>query len=118
MNQIRRFTQEVIGTVQNSARQARSANGDERYLKGFTKAADLSLRSIDAKLDTYRQQMTSGSLSKPDQAVYAGLTKLKSEIEAECHRFWRDSGIDWHPSTPAVKATLRPKPEQEPTSDD
>lgn len=116
MNEIQRLAQKALGAVQNAAQQERSAYGDERYLKGFTSAADISLRCIEKKLDTFKEQMHSGSLSKPEQAVHAGLIDLRSEIEAECRRFWRSSGIDWHPSTPIANGVVRPA--HEATSDD
>lgn len=116
MNEIQRLAQKALGAVQNSTQQERRAYGDERYLKGFTSAADISLRCIEKKLDTFKEQMKGGSLSKPEQAVNAGLIDLKSEIEAECRRFWHSSGIDWHPSTPIAKRVVRP--DNEATSDE
>ena len=41
--------------------------------------------------------MKGPGLSKSEQANYAQLDELKSEIEAECDRYWRGSGIDWRP---------------------
>ena len=42
-----------------------------------------------------------------EQANYAQLDELKSEIEAECDRYWRGSGIDWRPLKPVAKGVVK-----------
>ena len=97
----------VMGSVRDSARQAMSEHGDFKFQRGFASAAGISLRRIQAKLDDFRQQMKDAGLSRAEQAVYAHLDELKSEIEAECDRFWHGSGVDWRPLKPVAKAVMR-----------
>lgn len=71
-------------TAQESARQVLSDHRDDGHIRGFTSAAGIALRRIQEKLDAYREQMKGPGLSKSEQANYAQLDELKSEIEAEC----------------------------------
>jgi hypothetical protein len=57
--------------------------------------------------------MKSAGLSQSEQAIYAHLDELKSEIEADCDRYWRGSGVDWRPLKPVAKAVIRQADEQE-----
>ncbi len=51
--------------------------------------------------------MKGPGLSAPEQASYALLEELKSEIELECDRYWRRSGIDWRPLNPVAKGFVK-----------
>ncbi len=46
-----------------------------------------------------------GSLA--GEGFYAHLDEVKSEIEADCDRYWRGSGVDWRPPKPVAKAVIR-----------
>ena len=94
-------------TAQESARQVLSDHRDDGHIRGFTSAAGIALRRIQEKLDAYREQMKGPGLSKSEQANYAQLDELKSEIEAECDRYWRGSGIDWRPQKPVAKGVVK-----------
>lgn len=94
-------------TAQESARQVLSDHRDDGNIRGFTSAAGIALRRIQEKLDAYREQMKGPGLSKSEQANYAQLDELKSEIEAECDRYWRGSGIDWRPLKPVAKGVVK-----------
>lgn len=93
--------------AQESARQVLSDHHDSGQIRGFSSAAGIALRRIQEKLDTYREQMKGPGLSKSEQASYAQLDELKSEIEAEYDRYWRGSGIDWRPLTPVAKGIVK-----------
>ena len=94
-------------TVQESARQVLSDHHYDGHIGGFRRAAGIALRRIQEKLDAYREQMKGPGLSKSEQASYAQLDELKSEIEAECDRYWRGSGIDWRPLKPVAKGVVK-----------
>lgn len=102
--------------AQESARQVLSDHHDHGHIKGFSSAAGIALRRIQEKLYAYREQMKGPGLSKSEQASYAQLDELKSEIEAEYDHFWRDSGIDWRPLKPVAKGVVKPANESQ--SDD
>jgi hypothetical protein len=110
---IRQAGQFVLDTVRGSAQQAMSDHGEVGFQQGFTAAGGIALRQIQEKLDGLREQMKSVGLSQSEQAVYAHLDELKSELEAECDRFWRGSGVDWRPLKPVAKAVIRQADEQE-----
>jgi hypothetical protein len=57
--------------------------------------------------------MKSEGLSQSEQAIYAHLDELKSDIEADCDRYWRGSGVDWRPLKPVAKAVILQADEQE-----
>lgn len=84
-----------------------SDHHDDGRIRGFSSAAGIALLRIQEKLDAYREQMKGPGLSKSEQASYAQLDELKSEIEAEYDRYWRGSGIDWRPLKPVAKGTVR-----------
>ena len=77
------------------------------HRRGFSTAAGIALRHIDAKLDSLKERMTGPGLTKAEQAVFAELDGMKSEIEADCDRYWRGSGVDWRPLKPVVKGVVR-----------
>lgn len=94
----------VLGVVRDSAQQTMRDHGDVQFQRGFTRGADITLSRIQEKLDVLREQMKGAGLGKVEQAIYAHLDELKSEIEADCDRYWRGSGVDWRPSKPVAKA--------------
>ena len=96
----------VLAAARESVLQNVSEHGDDMHRRGFTAAAAISLRHIDAKRDSYREQMKARGLSKAEQVVYAELDSLKSEIEEDCDRYWRGSGLDWRPLAPVAKGTV------------
>jgi hypothetical protein len=104
---IRQAGQFVAGAVRESAHQAMSDHGDADFQKGFTAAARIALRQIQEKLDGLREQMKGAGLSQSEQAIYAHLDELKSEIETECDNYWRRTGVDWRPMKPVAKAVIR-----------
>lgn len=103
----------VMDAVRDSAQQAMSDHGEAGFQRGFTAAAGIALRQMQEKLDGLRAQMKSAGLSQSEQALYAHLDELKSEIEASCDRYWRGSGVDWRPLKPVAKAVVRQANEQE-----
>ena len=92
--------------VLDVAREPVRRHGDDKYRRGFTNAAGISLRSIQGRLDTLKEQMKGPGLTKSEQAVYAQLDELKSEIEADCDRHWRGSGVHWRPLKPVAKPVI------------
>lgn len=97
----------LMDTVRDSAREAIGEHGDFKFRRGFTSAAGITERCIQRKLDDFREQMKGTGLSQAEQVVYAHLDELKSEIEAECDRFWRGTGVDWRPLKPVAKGVVR-----------
>jgi hypothetical protein len=97
----------VGDAMQESAREALRDHGDRNYQKGFTSAAAISLRRIQEKLDALKSRMKSPGLSQTEQAAYVQLEELKSEIEADCDRFWRGTDVNWRPRKPVAKAVAR-----------
>lgn len=93
--------------MQESARQVLGDHHNDGHIRGFSSAAGIALRRIQEKLDAYKEQMKGPGLSKSEQARYAQLDELKSEIEAECDRYWRGSGIDWRPLKPVAKGVVK-----------
>ena len=110
-NRMQQVSQFALDAVRESARQARSDHGDDQHRKGFTSSAGIALRRIQEKLDAFREQMKGAGLTKAEQAVYAQLEELKSEIEADYDRYWRGSDIDWRPPKPVAKGVIRPAEE-------
>lgn len=110
---IREAGQLVIDAVRDSARQTVSDHRDAGHRRGFTSAAGITLRRIQEKLDGFKEQMKGPGLSQAEQAVYAHLDELKSEIEADCDRYWRGSGVDWRPLKPVAKGVIRQTNESE-----
>lgn len=94
----------VMDAARESVRQSMTEHGDASFQRGFRAAAGIALRQLDGKLEDFRGRMKSGDLNSTEQAIYAHLDELKSEIEASCDRFWGDSGIDWRPLTPVARA--------------
>lgn len=101
---VRQAGEWVLGVVRDSAQETMRDHGDVQYQRGFTRGAGITLSRIQDKLDVLREQMKGAGLGKADQAIYAHLDELKSEIEADCDRYWRGSGVDWRPSKPVAKA--------------
>lgn len=110
---IRQAGQIVIDAVRDSAHQAVAEHGDTKFQRGFTSAAGIVQRRIQEKLDGLREQMKGAGLSQAEQALYAHLDELRSEIEADCDRYWRGSGVDWRPLKPVAKAVRRQSDEPE-----
>ena len=104
---IRQAGQFVMDTVSDSAQETMSDHGHARFERGFSAAAGIALRQIKQRLDGLREQMKGAGLSQAEQAFYAHLDELKSEIEADCDRYWRGSGVDWRPLKPVVKGLIR-----------
>lgn len=96
--------------LQEAVQQSLENRDDDMQLKGFTSAAGISLRRIQAKLDLFRERMSAPgtSLTKAEQTVYSQLVELESEIEAEFDHYWRSAGVDWRPRKPVAKAVRRP----------
>ena len=95
--QIRQAGQFVIDAFRDSVRQTVNDHGDAKYQSGFTDATAITLRRIQEKLDGFREQMKGSGLGQTEQAVYAHLDEIKSEIEADCDRYWQGTGVDWRP---------------------
>ncbi|MGO4383397.1 hypothetical protein [Specibacter sp. RAF43] len=104
---IRQAGKFLMDTVQESARRTTSDHHDDGHREGFTRAAGITLRRIQEKLDVLKEQMRGTSLTKVEQAVYAELDDLKSEIEADFDRYWQGSGVEWRPLKPVVKKVIR-----------
>ena len=100
---MRQAGQLVVEAVQGSAQQVVSDHGDPRFQRGFTAAAGIALGQIQGKLDDLREEMKGEGRSVSEQAIYAHLDELRSEIEADCDRFWRGGGVDWRPLRPIAK---------------
>lgn len=104
---IRQAGEFLMDTVQEPLRRAANAHHDDGHREGFTRAAGITLRRIQEKLDVFKEQMKGIGLTKAEQAVYAQLDELKSEIEADCDRYWQGTGVDWRPLKPVAKAVVR-----------
>jgi hypothetical protein len=104
---IRKAGQFIMGTVRDSVQETMSDHGDSNFERGFSAAAGIALRQIQKRLDGLREQMKGKGLSQAEQAFYAHLDELKSEIEADCDRYWAGSGVDWRPLKPMAKAVIR-----------
>lgn len=104
---MRQAGQVVVGALRDSAQQARSDLGDRHYQRGFTSAAGITLRHIEDRLDNFREQMKGAGLRQPEQAIYAHLDELRSDIETACDRYWQGSGVDWRPRRPVAKGVVR-----------
>lgn len=104
---IREAGQFVMGAVRDSVQGTMSDHGDAQLARGFSAAAGIALRQIQKRLDDSREQMKGKGLNQAEQAFYANLDELKSEIEADCDRFWRGSGVNWRPLKPVAKAVIR-----------
>lgn len=110
---IREAGQVVQDAVRESVRQARSDHGDTMHQRGFTNAAGITLRRLQQEIDGFREQMKGPGLTKTEQAIYAQLHELQSEIEADYDRYWRGSGVDWRPLKPVAKGVIRQTGESE-----
>ena len=104
---VRKAGQFIMDAVRDSVQETMSDHGDAHFERGFSAAAGIALRQIQKRLDDLREQMKSKGLSQAEQAFYAHLDELKSEIEADCDRYWRGSGVDWRPLKPVAKAVIR-----------
>lgn len=113
-DRLRQIGKFVTDTIQEAAQQKSSDRGDYRQLKGFTKAAGISLRLIQDKIDAYKEQMKGPGLNKTDQAIYTHLDELKCEIEAQFDRHWQGSGVDWRPPKSVVKGAIKQAGEPQP----
>ncbi|MCA0143352.1 hypothetical protein [Blastococcus sp. LR1] len=99
--------QSVMDAARDSVQGAMTDHGDARFARGFSAAAGIALRQIQKRLNELREQMKGEGLSQAEQAFYAHLDELKAEIEADCGRFWRGSGVDWRPLQPVAKGVIR-----------
>src|SRR5690606_11632482 len=99
---IKRFGQFAHDTIRQSARQAMSTHDEDQQRKGFSSAAGITLRQIDARLDALKERMTGAGMTKSEQAVYAELDELRSAIEAECDWYWEGTAVDWRPVKPVA----------------
>jgi hypothetical protein len=113
-DRIRKAGEFVRDAVVESAQQRASDRDLEMQVRGFKGAAAITLRLIEDKIDTFTERMKGPGLNKSEQAAYAALLDLRSEIEADCDRYWRDYAVDWRPLKRVVKGkvTLRPRDEQ------
>jgi hypothetical protein len=107
-DRIRQLGRFIQGTVKESAQQTLRDHGDEEHRNGFTRAAGISLRQIQEKIDSFKEQMKGPGLTKAEQLVYNQLDELKSELEAGFDRYWRDTGVDWRPPKPIAKVVKQP----------
>ncbi|MBM7804184.1 hypothetical protein JOD57_000021 [Geodermatophilus bullaregiensis] len=105
-DRIREAGQFLKGTVRESARQTLHDHGDDEHRRGFTSAAGISLRRIHARIDALKEQMKGPGLTKAQQAIYAQLDELQSELEADYDRYWQGSGVDWRPLKPVAKGVV------------
>ena len=96
---VRRAGQFARGSVQRWVHDQE----DYSYQEGFTEAADITLRRMQEKLDAFKEQMKGHGLSQAEQAIYAQLDELKSEIEAGFDR----SGVDWRPPPSVAKRVVK-----------
>lgn len=103
-DQARQARDSITGLLREFALRESRKIRNEGHAKGFKSAAGIALRRIQGKLDGFKEQMTGPGLNKVDQAVYARLEELKSEIEADCERYWRGSGIEWRLPRPSARA--------------
>lgn len=99
--------------VEEPVRQVVRDRDDDMYRRGFTRAAGISLRHIQEKLDFYKEQMTGQGLNKAEQMVYTQLDELKAELEADFDRYWQSSGVDWRPPKPIAKGVIRQRGKSE-----
>ncbi|MFG1884444.1 hypothetical protein [Micromonospora sp. NPDC049102] len=97
----------IMDAVRDSVQETMNDHGDAHFERGFSAAVGIALRQIQKRLDDLREQMKGRGLSQAEQAFYAHLDELKSEIEADCDRYWRGSGVDWRPLKPVAKAVIR-----------
>lgn len=104
---LRQAGQMLVNAGLDSAQAAISDYGDVKFQRGFSRAIGISSRRIQAKLDDFRALMKGSGLSQAEQAVYAYLDELKSEIEADCDRYWQGSGVDWRPVKQVAKMATR-----------
>lgn len=111
VGRMRQAGQTVMDTVRDSTNEVMSDHGQVQFEKGFTAAAGIALRQIQKRLDGFREQMKGPGLDQAEQAVFAHLDELKSEIEADCDRYWRSSGVNWRPLTTVANAIIRPAKE-------
>lgn len=113
----RQAGQFVVDAVRDSAHHAMSDHGDAEHQRGFTSAIGITLRHIQEKLDGFRVQMKGSGLSQTEQAVYAYMDELRSEIEADCDRYWRSTGVDWRPLKPVTTSVIHHSGEPQHASD-
>lgn len=103
MRQVGEF---VVDSARVSARQVVNAHGDFKFQRGFSSAMGITLRRLESRLDDFRKQMKAGELGPAEQVFFVHLDELRSEIEAECDRYWHDTGVDWRPVKPVVKEAV------------
>ncbi|GAA3185598.1 hypothetical protein GCM10010531_44740 [Blastococcus jejuensis] len=106
-DRIKQAGQFIESAVKDAIGQKVSEHGDHMFQSGFSSAAGITLRRIDAKLESFEERMKGSGLTKTEQAVCAQLDELKAEIEADCDRFWRGSGVEWRPPKQIAKGVRR-----------
>lgn len=113
-DRIRKAGEFVRDAVVEGAQQRASDRDLDMQARGFKSAAGITQRLIQDKLDTFTEQMKGSGLNKSEQAAYAALLALQSEIEAECERYWRGYDVNWRPVKRVVKGkvTMRPQEDQ------
>lgn len=116
-DRIKQAGQFVQDAVQDSVSQRVRERSDDMHRRGFSTALGIVFRQIDAQLDAFKEEMVGAGLSKTEQAVYVQLDRLKSEVETECDRYWRGTGVDWRPIKPVAKGVVRRR-EEDPEPED
>jgi hypothetical protein len=63
---------------------------DQEFANGFDVAANMAVEAISAKAEALKVRMTSGKgLSSAEQAVYAELDTLKTELHEAFFKWWQ-----------------------------
>lgn len=106
-DRIRKAGKFVGDTIRESAQQGRRDHGEFMYRQGFSSAVGIALRLIQDRTEAFKDQMKGSGLTKAEQAAYAQLEELRAEIEAECDRHWRGTGVDWRPPKQIAKGVVR-----------
>jgi hypothetical protein len=81
----------IGGFVGDALRQARDRAMTDVFGDGFNQAADIALRTVETKIDALMDRIEQGqALTPEEQALLAGLNRLKAELDGEFRRFWED----------------------------
>ena len=81
------------GAAKDAARSAGRDVGDRVFADGYNDAANICVDVLSKKIDGLMSQIKAGrDLSSKEQFLLSALTELKSETQAELHRFWDDPG--------------------------
>ncbi|MDI2019994.1 hypothetical protein [Paenarthrobacter nicotinovorans] len=101
---IRRAGRFINRAVEEGRQRALQSISDEEELKGFTNAAEISLRQIQEHLDALKLRMDKPGLTKAEQLIFRQLDQLKSELEAAFEFYWKHTEVDWRPPQVIAKA--------------